>query len=84
MYLPTETGGNGLVPAVTAQERALGRPAAWYRGIVPALTAMPRLKALVLWNSRTPGCNLQLSASASTASGYRQAGLSPYLRQRLP
>jgi hypothetical protein len=70
--------GSAPDPANPAQE------AAWYRGIGPALRTMPRLKALVMWNSRTPGCDLQLSASATAASGYRQAGLSPYLRQDLP
>ncbi len=70
--------------------RVRGRPgeprqeAAWYRGIVPELRALPRLKALVMWNSGTPGCDLQLSAAPAAARAYRQAGLSPYLRQPLP
>jgi hypothetical protein len=61
-----------------------GQEAAWYRGIVPAIKRLPRLKALVMWNAATPGCDLQLSAEPPAARAYRQAGLSPYLRQALP
>jgi hypothetical protein len=62
-----------------------GRESSWYRAIVPTLLGLPRLKALVLWNSAIPGCDLRLSA-ASTAgvAAYRQAGLSPYFRQAIP
>jgi hypothetical protein len=70
--------GSAADPANPRQE------AAWYRGIVPELRALPRLKALVMWNSGTPGCDLQLSAAPAAARAYRQAGLSPYLRQPLP
>jgi glycosyl hydrolase family 26 len=65
----------------------LGNPgleAAWFRDIVPVLHGMPRLKALILWNSRTPGCNLLISHSRAAARAYRQAGLNSYLRQALP
>ncbi len=61
-----------------------GLEAAWFRDIVPVLHGMPRLKALILWNSRTPGCNLLISHSRAAARAYRQAGLNPYLRQALP
>jgi len=62
-----------------------GREAAWYRGIVPALRALPRLKALVLWNSATSSCDVRLSAApAAAGAAYRQAGLSPYLMQVVP
>jgi hypothetical protein len=61
-----------------------GQEAAWYRGIVPVLRRLPRLKALVMWDSRTPGCDLELSAVPAAAGAYRQTGLSPYLRQALP
>ena len=39
----------------------------FYRGkeAVPVLENLPRLKALVMWNSRTAGCDLQLSAPAA-------------------
>ena len=62
-----------------------GREAAWYRGIVPALRALPRIKALVLWNSATSRCDVRLSAApAAAGAAYRQAGLSPYLMQAAP
>jgi hypothetical protein len=61
-----------------------GREAAWFRGIVPVLRGLPRLKALILWNSATPGCNLKITADPAAASAYRLTGLSPYLRQALP
>ncbi len=61
-----------------------GQEAAWYRGIVPAIKRLPRLKALVMWNSATPGCDLQLSAEPSAARAYREAGMSRYLRPDLP
>jgi hypothetical protein len=61
-----------------------GLEAAWYRDVVPVLHGMPRLKALILWNSRTPGCDLNIADSPAAARAYRQAGLSPYLRQAVP
>jgi hypothetical protein len=61
-----------------------GQEAAWYRGLVPAIKRLPRLKALVMWNSATPGCDLQLSAEPSAARAYREAGMSHYLRPDLP
>jgi hypothetical protein len=62
-----------------------GLEAAWYRGIVPALHAYPRIKALILWNSATAQCNVMLSStSASARTAYRQTGLDFYLRQQLP
>jgi hypothetical protein len=62
-----------------------GRAASWYRAIVPTLLELPRIKALVLWNSAVPGCDLRLNAaSAAAVAAYRQAGLSPYLRQAIP
>jgi len=61
------------------------RQASWYRGIVPALRALPRLKALVLWNSVAAGCDVRLpAASTPAAAAYQQAGLSPYLTQANP
>ncbi|HUY48266.1 MAG TPA: glycosyl hydrolase [Streptosporangiaceae bacterium] len=61
-----------------------GREAAWFRGIVPVLRGLPRLKALILWNSATRGCDLKLSSASAAGTAYRQAGLAPYLRQALP
>jgi hypothetical protein len=61
-----------------------GLEAAWYRDIVPALERMPRLRALILWNSRTPGCDLNINDSPAAARAYRRTGLSPYLRQAPP
>lgn len=61
------------------------REASWYRGIVPALQHFPHLKALVLWNSATPECDLRLSsAPAVVRAAYRQTGLSPYFSQPIP
>jgi Glycosyl hydrolase family 26 len=77
-------------PVMLAEFGSAGNPenpemeAEWYRGVVPVLRGMPRLKALIMWNSSTAGCDLQLSADSAAARAYRQAGLSPYLRQALP
>jgi hypothetical protein len=61
------------------------REAAWYGSVVPVLRGLPRLKALVMWNSANRRCNLELSAAPAAArAAYRQTGLSPYLRQALP
>jgi hypothetical protein len=67
-----------------AQPGDPGQEGAWFRSIVPVLRGLPRLRALVLWNASTPGCDLQLTADPGAASAYRLTGLSPYLRPVLP
>jgi Glycosyl hydrolase family 26 len=59
--------------------------ASWYSGIVPALQLYPHIKALILWNAATTQCDFRLSSMSAVArAAYRQTGLSPYLRQRIP
>lgn len=67
-----------------ADPRNPDREASWYRGIVPAVHNLPRLKALVQWNASIPGCDLGVPAGSETATAYRQAGLSPYFLQKAP
>jgi hypothetical protein len=67
-----------------ADPRNPGRQASWYRGIVPAVRNLPRLKALVQWNSSIPGCDLGVPKASETATAYRQAGLSPYFLKQAP
>ena len=62
-----------------------GLEASWYRDIAPTLKRYSGIKALNLWNSAVGPCNFTLSSqSAQGQAAYRQAGLSPYLRQPLP
>jgi Glycosyl hydrolase family 26 len=58
--------------------------AAWYASILSTVRALPHLKALVNWDSTVRGCQLAVSGSPSALGAFRQTGLSPYLRQRLP
>lgn len=58
--------------------------AAWYAGIVPVIRHMPRLKALIQWNSSIPGCPLGVPANSPQARAFRQTGMSPYLRRETP
>ncbi|HEY6275759.1 MAG TPA: glycosyl hydrolase [Streptosporangiaceae bacterium] len=61
-----------------------GRETAWYQGIGAVVRALPHIKALVQWNSTVPGCTLRLADGSAAAQAFRQAGLSPYFRQKLP
>ena len=62
-----------------------GLEASWYRDIAPTIKKYSGIKALDLWNSAVGPCNFTLSSqSAQGQAAYRQAGLSPYLRQPLP
>ncbi|PWT75028.1 MAG: hypothetical protein C5B60_05990 [Chloroflexi bacterium] len=60
--------------------------ASWYGDIIPTLQRFRHIKAMALWNSAAaPGCDFRLSsASPAARAAYRQTGLSPYLRQRIP
>jgi Glycosyl hydrolase family 26 len=60
------------------------REAAWYRGLLPVIRQMPRLKALIQWNSAIPGCHLGVPRNSPEARAYRQAGLSSYLLKETP
>jgi Glycosyl hydrolase family 26 len=61
-----------------------GRETTWYQGIGPVVRALPHIKALVQWNSTVPGCSLQLADGSAAMAAYRQVGLSPFFRQKLP
>jgi beta-mannanase len=67
-----------------ADPKAPDREAAWYRGIVPVIQQMPRLKALIQWNSSIPGCQLGVPRNSPQARAYRQTGLSSYLLKETP
>jgi hypothetical protein len=45
---------------------------------------MPRLKALIQWNSAIPGCHLGVPRNSPQARAYRQTGLSSYLLKETP
>lgn len=64
--------------------QAPARAASWYRDIVPVIRQMPRLKALIQWNSSIPGCPLGVPRNSPQARAFRQTGLSPYLLKETP
>ena len=68
----------------SADPQQPGRETAWYASIGPVVRALPHIKALVQWNSTVPGCSLQLADGSAAMVAYRQVGLSPFFRQKLP
>jgi hypothetical protein len=61
-----------------------GRQAAWYQSIPSVISELPRIKAVIQWNSTVPGCDLRVPRTSAAARAYRQAGLSSYFRKELP
>lgn len=64
--------------------RRPGREAAWYRGMVPVLQRLPRIKAVIQWNAAVSGCDLRLAPASAAGRAYRQAGMSPYFPEEIP
>jgi beta-mannanase len=48
----------------------------WYKGIVPALTKLPNLKAVVYFNNGTanPGCDWRINTTAEAQAAFAAAG----------
>ncbi|MHA3702392.1 glycoside hydrolase family 26 protein [Jatrophihabitans sp. YIM 134969] len=47
----------------------------WYAGVPAALALLPRIKAVVQFDSTTERCELRVTASADNLAGFRAAGL---------
>jgi hypothetical protein len=53
---------------------------AWYAGMARALKRMPRIKAVMEWNSSTSSvCDFRLTDSAAAMAGFRVASNAPYI-----
>jgi hypothetical protein len=55
----------------------------WYAGVSTALATMPRIKAVMQWNSRTSGvCDFRVTRDQQALSGFRAAGKTSYVTKR--
>lgn len=53
---------------------------AWYAGIPSMLQQLPKIKAVMQWNSEKSSlCDYRLSSSAPALAGFKTAGLNPYI-----
>jgi beta-mannanase len=63
-----------------------GNPAAkadWFKGIVPALTKLPNLKAVVYFNNGTanPGCDWRVNTTSEALSAFAEAGHASFVNR---
>lgn len=56
----------------------------WYAGVPAALDLLPRIRAVVQFDSTTPQCELRVTASADNLAGFRAAGLAAAVARRTP
>ncbi len=73
---PVLLGEYGSVPDSSDPQRV----ADWYTGVSDALAQMPRIKAVIQWNSSTSStCDFRVTGSPEAMSGFRSASLDPYI-----
>jgi len=73
---PVMLGEYGSVPDESNPQRV----AQWYAGVSDALQLLPRIKAVIQWNSSTsPVCDFRVTGSPEALSGFRIASLDPYV-----
>ena len=56
----------------------------WYAGVPAAIKALPRIKAVVEFDSSVGGCDTRVTNSAANWAGFVHAGADPYFSQLDP